>query len=194
MKHVMLDIETMSRRPNAAIVSIGAVPFYPEGKVAAPVSCFYHTISLESCEDAGLHIGADTVEWWLKQSSEARMTLLLSRQPLSLVLDRFTLFLQEVKEKAGQDPFIWGRGPGFDNVILREAYRITGKPCPWNFRKDRCMRTLEMVYKGQGRSVELIEREDLKNMKNRTEHNALSDALFQAGVASIIMQTMGLKL
>jgi len=189
MKHVMLDIETMSRRPNAAIVSIGAVPFNSAGQIAAPVSLFYHTIHLKSCEQAGLHIGAETVDWWMHQDTKARLELHMNCQEIGLVLDRFTLFLEDIKKKESCEPFIWGRGPGFDNVILREAYRTMGKPCPWNFRKDRCMRTLELIYAAQGHSVSDVHRE-LENMEDRVEHHALHDAMFQAGVTSLMLKDL----
>lgn len=193
MKHVMIDLETMPTRPNAAIVSIGAVPFNSAGQVASPGSLFYYPIYLRSCEQAGLHIGAETVDWWMGQGSSARLGLFMDRQELTLVLDRFTLFLQDIKKKESCEPYIWGRGPGFDNVILREAYATTGKPCPWDFRKDRCMRTLELIYQGLGHSVSDVHKE-LENMKSRVEHHALHDALFQAGVTSLMLKDLGVHL
>lgn len=187
MKHVMLDIETMSRRPNAAIVALAAVPFTLTGEIAAPVSCFYHTIELKSCQEAGLHIGAETVEWWMKQGSEARHSLFLNRQPLDMVLDRFTLFLQDIKEKVSDDPVLWGRGPGFDNVILREAYSTMEKPCPWNFRKDRCMRTLEMIFRARGHTLP-VSVEEIR--RTGFEHHALHDALYQAAQTSQMLSVL----
>ena len=47
MKHIMLDLETMSTASNAAIVAIGAVEFEPEtGKLGRE---FYCNVSLASC-------------------------------------------------------------------------------------------------------------------------------------------------
>jgi len=64
-----------------------------------------------------------------------------------------------------------------------------GKPCPWNFRKDRCMRTLELIYAAQGHSVSDVHRE-LENMEDRVEHHALHDAMFQAGVTSLMLKDL----
>lgn len=72
-KHLMLDLETMSNKGNAAIVSIGAVAFEPSTGELGPE--FYLTVDLVSCEKLGLHIDADTVLWWMKQSSEARAAI-----------------------------------------------------------------------------------------------------------------------
>lgn len=190
MKHVMIDIETMSRRPNAAIVALAAVPFTLTGEVAAPVSCFYHAITLKSCQEAGLHIGAETVEWWMKQNSEARYSLFLGREPLDMVLDRFTLFLQDIKTRESCEPFLWSSSPGFDNVILREAYVTMGKPCPWDFRKDRCMRTLEMIYHYFGHS---LPKRILAIRETGFEHHALHDAIYQAAQASEMLNAIGIR-
>jgi hypothetical protein len=71
--HVMVDLETMGKNPNAPIVSIGAVVFDPAtGKLG---ETFYKVIILESAISWGAEIDPSTVIWWLKQSSEARSAI-----------------------------------------------------------------------------------------------------------------------
>jgi hypothetical protein len=57
--NVMLDLETLSRFPNAAIVAIGAVRFSVTTNELK--NAFYCTIDLRSSQNFGGHIEADTV-------------------------------------------------------------------------------------------------------------------------------------
>jgi len=67
---VMLDLETMGRKSNSAIVSIGAVEFNIEtGETGRE---FYAVIDLNSCLDFGLKVQADTIYFWLQQNQAAR--------------------------------------------------------------------------------------------------------------------------
>ena len=76
--HVMIDLETMSTRSHAAICSIGAVKF--KGKEV--LDTFYCTIDAATCKAAGLHFEKSTLEWWSRQSKEARSALLKDNLPL----------------------------------------------------------------------------------------------------------------
>ena len=73
MIQVMLDLETMSVRSNAAIASIGAVKFDTETGI---VDKFYRTVDLRTSKAVGLHVDPETVGWWNNQSKEARQALL----------------------------------------------------------------------------------------------------------------------
>ncbi|EFN5053554.1 3'-5' exoribonuclease, partial [Escherichia coli] len=64
--HLMLDLETMGKNPDAPIISIGAIFFDPQTGDMGPE--FSKTIDLET---AGGVIDRDTIKWWLKQSREA---------------------------------------------------------------------------------------------------------------------------
>ena len=60
MIQVMLDLETMSVRSNAAIASIGAVKFEVGSGI---VDQFYRTVDLRTCKAVGLHVDPETVVW-----------------------------------------------------------------------------------------------------------------------------------
>lgn len=69
--HLMIDLETMGTRPTAAIVSIGAVFFDTESELLGDE--FYERIELNSViQHEETTLEADTIKWWLTQSSEAR--------------------------------------------------------------------------------------------------------------------------
>jgi exodeoxyribonuclease VIII len=77
--HCMIDIETMNTGHDAAIITIGAVMFDPRGKDTEESlragSKLFGPIDFESNEKEGRSFGAATIQWWLKQSEEARAAL-----------------------------------------------------------------------------------------------------------------------
>jgi len=69
MDEIMLDLETLSVRSNAAVVIIGAIKFnrYEKLKPLNDLDTFYRRINIKSCTDIGLHIDKNTVNWWNTQ-------------------------------------------------------------------------------------------------------------------------------
>lgn len=133
---VMLDLETMGNKSNAAIVSIGAVEFNIEtGETGRE---FYDVIDLQSCLDKGLMVQASTIYWWLQQSDEARKRICANGGDLSLVLQRFTYWMEDCIDKVK----IWGNGARFDIGLLEDAYVACNLKTPWYFRSEMDVRTL----------------------------------------------------
>ena len=69
MTDIMLDLETLSVRPDAAIIVIGAIKFFRKGNMLSIEDSdkFYKRITVESCKEAGLRIDEPTMEWWKSQ-------------------------------------------------------------------------------------------------------------------------------
>ncbi|MGO2335936.1 3'-5' exonuclease [Providencia sp.] len=176
-KHLMVDLETMSNKGNAAIVSIGAVAFEPSTGEIGPT--FYTVVDLKSCERAGLHIDADTVLWWMKQSAEARAAIVADGDDLSITLLSLRVFSREVLT---DDVQVWGNGVDFDNIILRNAYDAVGIEPFWKFYNNRDVRTIVEL----GRNAGIDPKKTLQF--EGEQHNALADAIHQAKYVSIIHQ------
>ena len=68
-RQVVVDLETLSTRPNSCIVSIGAVAFNLQEAI---LDEFFINVDASDCRSHGLHIDRNTIEWWKKQSKEAR--------------------------------------------------------------------------------------------------------------------------
>ena len=165
MTNIMVDLETMSTAPNAAITSIGAVAFTEEGLGEE----FYYTIDLKSCTDLGLHLDPDTIIWWLNQSQEARQ--IYSEEYYSHAADLKTAlrsFSYWLSDNFKCQVSMWGNGASFDNVILSTAYKTIGIQQPWNVWSDRCYRTFKNLHP------------DIKMDRTGVYHNALDDAKSQA--------------
>ena len=169
--HVMLDLETLGSAPGSVILSIGAVAFTQTDIVHT----FETAIDARSCQRAGLRIDADTVMWWLKQGEDARQALLTADAvPLHAALTLFSEWLA-----FDRCVTLWSKGPSFDAVLLASAYRVTGLPQPWEYRNERCVRTiLELA----GIEVKEYRRD------GETRHHALTDALVQARAVQAAMK------
>ncbi|EPL7326919.1 3'-5' exoribonuclease domain-containing protein [Citrobacter freundii] len=181
--HLMVDMETMGNSPDAPIVSIGAVFFDPStGNTGAE---FYRVVSLESSMSFGMKPDASTIQWWLKQSSEARSAILVDeamglRESLELLAD----FIAENAANGSHTVQLWGNGCSFDNVILRRAYALTETPFAVPFWNDRDVRTMVEL----GKSVGINPRFDIPFEGGM--HNALSDARHQVKYVSAIWQRL----
>ena len=181
--HLMVDMETMGNSPDAPIVSIGAVFFDPStGNTGAE---FYQVVSLESSMSFGMKPDASTIQWWLKQSSEARSAILVDeamglRETLELLAD----FIAENSANGSHTVQLWGNGCSFDNVILRRAYALTDTPFAVPFWNDRDVRTMVEL----GKSVGINPRYDIPFEGDM--HNALSDARHQVKYVSAIWQRL----
>lgn len=181
--HLMVDMETMGNGPDAPIVSIGAVFFDPStGNTGAE---FYRVVSLESSMSFGMKPDASTIQWWLKQSSEARSAILVDeamglREALELLAD----FIAENAANGSHTVQLWGNGCSFDNVILRRAYALTETPFSVPFWNDRDVRTMVEL----GKSVGINPRYDIPFEGDM--HNALSDARHQVKYVSAIWQRL----
>ncbi|HHZ0536316.1 TPA: 3'-5' exoribonuclease domain-containing protein, partial [Escherichia coli] len=175
--HLMIDLETMGKNPDAPINALAGKFFDPATGEMGPE--FSKTIDLDT---AGGVIDRDTIKWWLKQSREAQSALLTDEIPL----DDALLQLREFIDENSGEFFVqvWGNGANFDNVILRRSYERQEIPCPWRYTNDRDVRTivaLGLVMDFDARSVITFEGE---------RHNALHDARYQAKYVSAIWQKL----
>ncbi|WP_309243150.1 exonuclease [Escherichia coli] len=175
--HLMIDLKTMGKNPDAPIASIGAVFFDPQTGELGPE--FSKIIDMDTC---GGTVDISTIEWWLQRSGEARAAILADRIPL----DDALLQLREFIDENSGEFFVqvWGNGANFDNVILSRSYKRQEIPCPWRHYNDRDVRTivaLGLVMDFDARNVITFEGE---------RHNALHDARYQAKYVSVIWQKL----
>jgi hypothetical protein len=169
MNQLMIDIETMGDISNSAIVSIAAVPFDLEtGQNGRP---FYHVVDLESCLKEGLKVTGGTIKWWLARDEKARQEICKSGLPLKWALQLFS-------EYVTKDMFIWSNGVRFDIALLEDAFIICQMEIPWDFRKERDVRTLVSF-------APEIKEECQKNWKG-VLHNPVDDCYLQIQYCSAV--------
>lgn len=168
--HIVLDLETASTQADAAVVAIGAVGFSLEFPEFIPRE-FYGHLHLADCEDRGLHICKETVQWWSEQDEEVRKESFKGPENSTSkeVLADFSAWYEEQKNEWG-NVRIWGNGADFDCVILRNCLDAFDVKVPWVYREQRCLRTLlKLTPKG----IKVEQPDHLK-------HHALWDARYEA--------------
>ena len=166
---VMLDLETLSTRPESVILTLGAVKFNPWGEDVDAESGLYLRVNVDEQLQLGRHVQEETIDWWGKQSVEVREEALGETDRVSLedTTRQLNRFLVGVNN-------IWCQGPAFDIVILENLYRQLVKPTPWQFWQIRDSRTLFGVHG------------DPREKDRKAAHNALMDCYYQAvGVQEI---------
>jgi exodeoxyribonuclease VIII len=163
-KFVMVDLETMSTRANAVILSIGAVKFTFEHGITDE---FKVNIDPKSCKKHGLHIDKTTVDWWASQSKEARLSWQKDPDPISLpdAMDKFL-------DWWGTNKNLWFvcNGMSFDAPILSSALIAVDKRAPWKYRNELDLRTIYNLF---GVSTESLKTHD------GVYHDSLFDSKFQ---------------
>lgn len=216
MIHISLDLETWGKRPGCDIRSIGACVFdpvaglyHPSHYGAKPDQTFYVATDNPTClpkqiEVApgefqeyrtlgdympmySLHRDPETVKWWSEQSAEAQAAF---ADPVDLS-DALISFSGWFHGTVNRDIErintikIWANDPQFDVSILSEVFHAVGLPVPWHYRAPRSLRT---ITEAAG-----MTRDDFAAFNFGTAHNALDDAIAQAGIVCEAYKRLGLS-
>jgi len=172
--HGMIDLETLSTRPDAVILSVGAIKFDPYSS-AEPHDPLLFKVDVDSQTEMGRHVMEDTLNWWATQPEHIREDALGES-------DRITLdeTIKEINRwSVGVDVF-WCQGPLFDYAILQNLYAQLGKPVPWQYWAIRDSRTLFSLYRET-------------DVAKVDAHNALADCDYQAKKVQRYYKQLGLK-
>lgn len=180
-KWAVVDEESLSTEPNAALYSIGAT-MIDDLEI---VDRFYVNIDPQSCLDVGLHQSQSTMDWWAEQGEAAQNVLLHDRVPIQTAL---TMWSDWIAKHGGKSVRLMGNGPCADNMWLNSAYKAVnaadptlGLKNPVPFWNDIDHRTLNWIGgKWLGVTKEDI---DFKGVK----HHAGDDAEHEARHAIMVL-------
>jgi len=164
--HLMIDLETLSTRSTAVVLSLGAV-LIAENEI---VETLYREFNAqEQIETYRRHVDIGTISWWMKQNHLAQQ-LFARRDGVSLLQGLSDLGHMLPNENAWSEVRVWSNGATFDIPIMASAYSDLGWKTPWGYQNERCYRTLKNMFP------------DVKAdpMPTMVTHNALDDALYQA--------------
>lgn len=171
MKDVMIDIETLGRKPGCPILSIGAVYFDRNSDDLG--QSMLVKVSLEDCVNCGFQMDPSTIKWWMEQSDSARAEAFSGTTTLKQALTGLRNFLVH-------DALVWGNGATFDISILELAYNLLGMEVPWKFLNIRDCRTVE--------DLSPLDRSSFP--RQGTHHSALDDAVYQAQYISAMIRSL----
>lgn len=174
---VAVDVETLSRRPDAAIISIAAVPFRKDGAEPPAAEHFFVSVNATTCALSGLHFDMETVRFWEHADKEAKAALQAApARSLQEAVDGFVAYIERLKRDCGAEVVIWAQGTDFDIPVLKNAIlRVSGEAeLPWEYRNVRDARTyVEELAETLGEHEWEEVRKDMP--KPTLRHSALAD-------------------
>lgn len=174
----MIDLETLSTRNTAAILTIGIVPFTDSGEIdSSAYPHFYEKIYPHAYNTAIYHVDANTVKWWSNQDPAVKADTFSGTQSLQSALGKLKSYFEQFE---GFAKIVWGNGADFDVPILTHALLRNELSTPWAYANQRCYRTLKNLFPH-------IPQPELDKSK---KHNALEDAMFQAVHACKILKLL----
>ncbi len=146
-RNVVLDLETLSTRPNAVVATLGAV--LAEGDCTNTLQI---AIQMQpQFDDGKRHVEADTVKWWMREEQRAGRNRMLDMQNMGAVTPYqackvLDSWFGTLLTNPNDDVLIWGNGANFDNPILHGLGLDYGYQwVNWKWRNDRCYRTLRRL-------------------------------------------------
>ena len=159
---VMIDLETVSVRPDCVILSIGAVLFDPHGDGVVDKLDIKPDVDEQIA--LGRYVDPSTINWWATQSKAAQ-------DEAFSVGDRipFRDAIEQVRKFSWNHRAVWSNGAVFDIVIMENCFRQLAMNTPWEFWKARDTRTLYEIADVS-----------LKDGGHVTSHKAVEDAERQA--------------
>jgi hypothetical protein len=182
---VCVDIETLSKRANAVVLSMG-VCFFDDERLQPFDELVAHGMELFFCRDAqsSRHIDPGTIDWWAQQGDAARRVL----EAQEVIEPRdFHRHLEAHCEKVGVN-YNWvrkygrwfSRGNAFDIAILDDMFADHNVASPWKYYKVRCVRTWLECH-GLEDNAKLVKPAAM------IAHNALHDAAFDAAMIQTVL-------
>ena len=145
MLRVMLDIETFSRQPDAAVFEVALVPFDDAGPVSTRVVPFLTPRGELTNESLGHcwtwvpetgHFEGETVAWWMRQGGRRDLVT-----PAGYSEERIASEIRDVLAQCAEAE-LWANHTSFDCVILQQLLARYGHQMPIGFRQWMDLPTL----------------------------------------------------
>ena len=178
--HVMIDLETLSLRPDAAIIELAAVEFEPVrgGNIHVDRAL---NLSVAWCGQKR-HIDPDTLDFWCERTIRGNEVFINSCSNKALSLRPALVQLVEWWRSASPVQAVWSHGAAFDIPILTHAFMQERYDTPWSHRLVRDTRTL--YYTSGMDNHPKLDGHELQRLANLLghvgrQHHALDDAVAQ---------------
>lgn len=173
--HVMIDMETLSTEPDAAIVEISLAQFNPRsGKIFKELKVKF---DIDDVLKSGYDVSKSTlIDFWLNQPEEVRKDVLIDNNNRRSLLNGWSEVCHFIESI--DNPFVWGKGPTFD--IAKAAYAIkqeVSTTLPWKYYNERCVRSILAIDPKLAKSV----------VFEGAKHESMNDVKHQIKQVSIVI-------
>lgn len=187
---ISVDLETLSTRIDACIISIGAVAFCAgTGEISDSVKT-YLEVDIDSATRQG-HVSASTLKFWFGQPEAARRVFdgATEDKPKYALPTALHMLYNVFRSKEVEiNARVWANGPADDLAWLAYHYQFSGVGMspPWRYNMVRDMRTLLELAKIDDSTYDAI----VGDPKYGSKHHALGDATRQAALISHAWQKL----
>lgn len=162
-RHIVIDVETLSTKRNAAVVDLAAVVVDFNRSTTDTFQVY-----IRQAEQHGItSTDPGTVDWHHKQDPEFLQVCEANGITFVQALAEFIGWLQIQGD--GVELHFWSQGKDFDFPILENLFHIAGYNIPWAYSRVHCLR--DLVWLNPAARIRSNE---------PTAHKALPDAIFEA--------------
>lgn len=173
-KQVMIDIESLSSEPNAAVIAIGLCLFDEKDIIDT------HQILIDPRYAPG-HRDEETLAWWNRQTHGVFKEMMSGdTMPWDACQEMYEICRDKWKART-----VWANAPTFDISILRQLFKIYGVEFPFHFSKEMDYRSIKHFAKQMGIDFS-------GPLNERLAHDAESDAIAQAKALQIMLRDLAL--
>lgn len=158
-KHIIIDIETLGRRNDAAITQVGIIPTDENFNALDQYLVQVDPNAWPTCDRT---FTGETLLWWIQQKNTP-----VSKFPTQIansykdLVEKLNYVFRKYNTK---DSIVWTKG-SMDLFCIKDLYEYFDMDIPWKFWQPRDIRTTKEIIK------------DWKVCDNNNTHNALGDAL-----------------
>lgn len=184
LTHLLFDIETLGTREDTVILSVACVPFIFEEHECFDIylaNGFF--VKLDVKDQIRKHrrtVSEATLEWWKKQSTNAREWNLKPSAGDRTLVDGLTSLSKFIgnTDYNYQESYVFSRGTYFDFPKLEHAYEVSaGLKVPFNTYKIRDVRTFIDIMAGVSDGSYDVR---FCNTSKFVKHDCLHDAAMDA--------------
>jgi DNA polymerase III epsilon subunit-like protein len=135
VKRLMLDVESYSTRPDAALLQIGAVVIGENFNLGRGfLACINPSYAIG-------HHDPKAVAWWGDQDPAVRLRVLNGTDTPQKVAEDFAGWVRAVEVEE-----VWARGPQLDVCALEHLMRECNVEVPWKYSDVRDLRTMTAMF------------------------------------------------
>lgn len=158
-KHIVIDIETLGRRNDAAITQVGIVLADENFDV---LDQYLIQVAPDVWNTCNRTFTGETLLWWIQQKNTP-----VSNTPTHSVCsykDLVDKLYKTFRRYNTEETIVWTKG-SMDLFCIKDICEYLNMETPWKFWQPRDIRTAKEIIK------------EWKTIKNENAHNALDDAI-----------------
>ena len=171
-KHIVIDIETLGRRNDAAITQVGIVLADENFNI---LDSYLIQVTPDVWNTCNRTFTGETLLWWMQQKNTP-----VSKMPTHIVYNYTQLVnkLYQIFNRFNtEDTIVWTKG-SMDLFCIKDICEYLNIETPWKFWQPRDIRTAKEIIK------------DWKVCENNNAHNALDDAITELNELKINLSTL----